>query len=192
MGIEKRRVLTVCAAVGIEKMLVLTVCAAVGIEKRLVLTVCAAVGIEKRLVLTVCAAVGIEKRLVLTVCAAVGIEKRLVLTVCAAVGMEKRLVLTVCGAVGRAIEEASEEDYYNESATCDGTQIVDLWDANSLAETKNGTGYEDALFKELVLEVIETMTHQLCCFFITCLSLSTNLSKCQRGISTSSTSSILL
>ena len=51
------------------------------------------------------------------------------LTDCAAVGIEKRLVLTVCGAVGRAIEEASEEDYYNESATCDGTQIVDLWDA---------------------------------------------------------------
>ena len=113
------------------------------------------------------------------------------LTDCAAVGIEKRLVLTVCGAVGRAIEEASEEDYYNESATCDGTQIVDLVGCNSPAETKNGTGYENTLFKEHALEVIITMTHQLCCFFIMRLTSSANLTKCQRGFSTSSTSSIL-
>ena len=51
---------------------------------------------------------------------------------------------------------SAANDYYDEIAggNCDGFQIVDLWDTNSPADTMNGTGYEDTLFKERVLEVI--------------------------------------
>ena len=47
-------------------------------------------------------------------------------------------------------------DYYNETdwASCYGTQIVDLWDTDKPAKGKNGTGYEDALFKERLLQVV--------------------------------------
>jgi len=53
---------------------------------------------------------------------------------------------------------SAANDYYNETAggSCDGTPIVDLWDTNAPAKGKNGTGYEDSLFKEQVLEIIKS------------------------------------
>ena len=47
-------------------------------------------------------------------------------------------------------------DYYNQTdgRSCNGTPIVDLWDTNKPAKDKNGTGYEDALFKERLLQVV--------------------------------------
>ena len=48
-------------------------------------------------------------------------------------------------------------DYYNATEgkhACNGTPIVDLWDTNKPARDKNGTGYEDALFKECLLQVV--------------------------------------
>ena len=47
-------------------------------------------------------------------------------------------------------------DYYNQTdgGKCNGTQIVDLWDTDKPAKDKNGTGYEDALFKARLLQVV--------------------------------------
>lgn len=48
-------------------------------------------------------------------------------------------------------------DYYNETdgRSCNGTQIVNLWDTNRPARDKNGTGYEDALIKERLLQIVK-------------------------------------
>ena len=47
-------------------------------------------------------------------------------------------------------------DYYNETddGDCNKTQIVDLWDGEKPANDKNGTKYEEALFQEQLLDVI--------------------------------------
>ena len=49
-------------------------------------------------------------------------------------------------------------DYFNETIfQCNNTQIVDLWDTDKPASDMNGTGanhYEEALFKDRVLEVV--------------------------------------
>ena len=52
-------------------------------------------------------------------------------------------------------------DYYTEIfplAKCNGTEIVDLWDTNKPAHGMNGTDYEEAIFKERVLSVINNHT----------------------------------
>ena len=49
-------------------------------------------------------------------------------------------------------------DYYNETRdgrSCNGTLIVDSWDTDRPASDKNGTGYEDTLFKERLFQVIK-------------------------------------
>ena len=47
-------------------------------------------------------------------------------------------------------------DYYNETddGKCDQTEVVDLWDTSKPASDKNGTGYEEALFRERLLDII--------------------------------------
>ena len=48
-------------------------------------------------------------------------------------------------------------DYYTEIfplAKCNGTEIVDLWDTDKPAHGVNGTDYEEALFKNRVLSII--------------------------------------
>lgn len=48
-------------------------------------------------------------------------------------------------------------DYYTEIfplEKCNGTEIVDLWDTDKPAHKMNGTDYEEAIFKERVLSVI--------------------------------------
>ena len=48
-------------------------------------------------------------------------------------------------------------DYYTEIfplAKCNGTEIVDLWDTDKPAHGMNGTDYEEAIFKERVLSII--------------------------------------
>ena len=48
-----------------------------------------------------------------------------------------------------------ENDYFNETeGECNGTPIVDLWNTDKPAMGMNGTNYEECLFKERVLEVI--------------------------------------
>ena len=47
-------------------------------------------------------------------------------------------------------------DYYNETvSTCNVTQIVDLWDFDKPGNDSNGTKYEEELFQDHLLEVIE-------------------------------------
>ena len=48
-------------------------------------------------------------------------------------------------------------DYYTEIfplAKCNGTEIVDLWDTDKPAHGVNGTDYEETLFKERVMSII--------------------------------------
>lgn len=54
-------------------------------------------------------------------------------------------------------------DYYNETdgRSCNGTPIVDLWDTDRPAKGKNGTGYEDALFKERLLQVVSSHNNSI-------------------------------
>ena len=62
---------------------------------------------------------------------------------------------------GRGFESSfgylsAANDYYNETAggNCNQTQIVDLWDFDKPANNKNGTDYEEGLFRDRLLEVI--------------------------------------
>ena len=46
-------------------------------------------------------------------------------------------------------------DYYNETmAKCGAVQMVDLWDTDKPAKDKNGTAYEEQLFRERLLETV--------------------------------------
>ena len=46
-------------------------------------------------------------------------------------------------------------DYFNETIfECNKTPIVDLWDTSKPASDKNGTDYEESLFKDRLLEII--------------------------------------
>ena len=46
-------------------------------------------------------------------------------------------------------------DYFNETIfRCNKIPIVDLWDTDKPASDKNGTGYEELLFKDRLLEII--------------------------------------
>ena len=47
-------------------------------------------------------------------------------------------------------------DYYNETdyGSCNHTQIVDLWESNSPASDKNGTEYEETLFREQLHKIV--------------------------------------
>lgn len=47
-------------------------------------------------------------------------------------------------------------DYYTEAAgNCDHTSIVDLWATDKPANKLNGTGYEEGLFKDQILSIID-------------------------------------
>ena len=48
-------------------------------------------------------------------------------------------------------------DYYTEVfGRCDGVNIVDLWDTDKPASDMNGTEYEEGLFKERLLDIINS------------------------------------
>ena len=50
---------------------------------------------------------------------------------------------------------SSSNDYYTQQqGDCDGTDIVDLWDSGSPARQLNGTGYEESIFRDRVLSII--------------------------------------
>ena len=51
---------------------------------------------------------------------------------------------------------SSSNDYYTQQVgECDGTPIVDLWDSGKPARELNGTGYEEDIFKERILKIVE-------------------------------------
>ena len=51
---------------------------------------------------------------------------------------------------------SSSNDYYTQQeGECDGTSIVDLWDSGSPASELNGTGYEEDIFRERILKIVE-------------------------------------
>ena len=50
---------------------------------------------------------------------------------------------------------SSSNDYYSQQKDeCDGIGIVDLWDSGSPARHLNGTGYEESIFRDRILTII--------------------------------------
>ena len=56
----------------------------------------------------------------------------------------------------RYLNAACANDYYNETdnGKHDQTEVVDMWNTSKPASDKNGTGYEEALFRERLLYII--------------------------------------
>ena len=51
---------------------------------------------------------------------------------------------------------SSSNDYYTQQeGDCDGTAIVDLWDSGAPATQLNGTDYEEAIFRDRILNIVE-------------------------------------
>ena len=51
---------------------------------------------------------------------------------------------------------SSSNDYYSQQqGECDGIDIVDLWDSGSPAQQLSGTGYEESIFRDRILEIID-------------------------------------
>ena len=50
---------------------------------------------------------------------------------------------------------SSSNDYYTQQqGECDGKPIVDLWDSGRPARELNGTGYEEGLFRDRILDIV--------------------------------------
>ena len=54
---------------------------------------------------------------------------------------------------------SSSNDYYTQhSGECSGKDVVDLWDSGSPAQNLNGTAYEEQIFKDRILSIVNNHT----------------------------------